>query len=140
MRAKEFIIENEQNTNVDSNLLMVLDSEKNRFAAADQSDPKIRLDSLINMVRSIPGSEMFNAGALISAYDNDPSLKNIIRDIKKDDSGVRYVYLKTDSDVEDAEIDDAEFDSNTDQELDTEKLAAERTVDQMSKRALKKRK
>jgi hypothetical protein len=139
MRAKEFILEENNNGITDSNLLMALNSLRNRYTSAAEEEPKIRVDSLINMVRSMPGSEMFNAGSLVSAYDNDPALKNIIKDIKKDDSGVRYIYLKSDE-FDDDTLDTADDFNSGDEELDTEKLAAERTVDQMSKRALKKRK
>jgi hypothetical protein len=139
MRAKEFILEENNNGITDSNLLMALDSLRNRYTSAAEEEPKIRVDSLINMVRSMPGSEMFNAGSLVSAYDNDPALKNIIKDIKKDDSGVRYIYLKSDE-FDDDTLDTTDGFDSGDEELDTEKLAAERTVDQMSKRAMKKRK
>jgi hypothetical protein len=140
MRAKEFIVEAENTEKTDSNLLTVLDSLRNRYMSADEEDPKIRVDSLINMVRSMPGSEMFNAGTLISAYDNDPALKNIVRAIKKDDSGVRYIYLKPNDGMGDQEFEEPDTSGGMDSELDTEKIEAERTVDQMSKRALKKRK
>lgn len=167
MRAREFIFEDsglgaDPTTN---NLKLVLDTLRSRYEAAHET-PKIRIRSVINMVRSMPGSEMFNIDNLMRSYDEDENLKNLISDIKKDPAtGVPYIFLKSaeedliakfdqepDSDLEpndmeqptdelglDKELpDDGNAPGGADQ-LDMERLSAEQTVDQMSKRALKKR-
>lgn len=164
MRAREFIFENEDDIGSDptaNNLKLVLDNLRSRYEAAHEV-PKIRVRSLINMVRSMPGSEMFNVDNLMQAYDEDENLKNLITDIKKDpDSGVPYVFLKSPEeellakfDQTPDELPSPADDSGIGDELppDVEtpggsggnqfgfdQLDPEQTVDQMSKRALKKR-
>lgn len=164
MRAREFIFEADDygadpTTN---NLKVVLDSLRSRYEAAHET-PKIRIRSVINMVRSMPGSEMFNIDNLMRLYDEDESLKNLITDIKKDpETGVPYIFLKSaeedliakfDQDLDTPPDDieeptdelglDNEMPSDTtssgSDQLDMGRLSAEQTVDQMSKRALKKR-
>lgn len=164
MRAREFIFENDDygadpTTN---NLKVVLDSLRSRYEAAHET-PKIRIRSVINMVRSMPGSEMFNIDNLMRVYDEDESLKNLITDIKKDpETGVPYVFLKSaeedliakfdqDLDTTPDDIEEPTDELGLDNEmppdatatgsdqLDMGRLSAEQTVDQMSKRALKKR-
>lgn len=164
MRAREFIFENEDAIVSDpttNNLKLVLDSLRSRYEAAHEV-PKIRVRSLINMVRSMPGSEMFNIDNLMRSYDEDENLKNLITDIKKDpDTGVPYVFLKSqedelldkfdqtsdelpeptdDSGLDDVLPPDAESpDEKGGDSFGLDQLSPEQTVDQMSKRALKKR-
>lgn len=143
MRAREFIREQSDPNNVIvTNLKNVLDSLRSRYVAAHE-EPKVRVDSVVNMVRSLPGSEMFNIDLLMSAYEDDDTLTNLISGIKRDkESDVPYVYLKTaEQDIlkgmnsEKSSMNNDEADN-----LDLEKMNAEKTVDQMSKRAMKKRK
>jgi DNA polymerase II large subunit len=86
MRAKEFAIEEILIPSL-SNLISILDNLRSK---TDQ----IRIDSLVNLVRKRPGSEMFNIDLLVDAYKNNEIVKNLVRDIKDDDSGVKYVHLK----------------------------------------------
>lgn len=142
MRAKEFIIENQNRGSVlTTNLISVLDTLRNRFGDFNE-EPRVRVDSLINMVRRIPGSEMFNVDTLKDLYDQDTTVKNLISNIKKDDSGNRYIYLSPaigqSGDIE-TELDM----DNADQPDSSGDVAAgpgpEATVQQMSKRALGRR-
>jgi hypothetical protein len=55
---------------------------------------QVRVDSLVNMIRKQPGSEMFNIDLLLSAVKEDPVIQNLVSEIKPDDTGVKYVYLK----------------------------------------------
>jgi hypothetical protein len=138
MRAKEFIVENRIKVST-TNLIGILDTLRNRFGDLGQ-EPRIRVDSLVNMVREIPGSEMFNVDTLKDLYDNDPAIKNMISSIKKDDSANRYIYLNPAigqaSDIE-TDLDSVNSDKQTDG-VDTGP-GPEATVSKMSKRALGRR-
>lgn len=85
MRAREFMFEDDTSSN--SNLVSTLSGLR---AKTDQ----VRVDSLVNMVRKQPGSEMFNIDLLLTAVKEDPVIQNLVREIKPDDTGVKYVYLK----------------------------------------------
>jgi hypothetical protein len=117
----------------------VLDTLRNRFGDFDE-EPRVRVDSLISMVRRIPGSEMFNVDTLKDVYDEDTTVKNLISNIKKDDSGNRYIYLSPaigqSGDIEtELDTDDA---GQTGGDVDAGQGPAN-TVSQMSKRALGRR-
>lgn len=85
MRAREFMFEDDTSSN--SNLVSTLSGLR---AKTDQ----VRVDSLVNMVRKQPGSEMFNIDLLLTAVKEDPVIQNLVSEIKPDDTGVKYVYLK----------------------------------------------
>lgn len=133
MRAREFIVEDNINVGAVSNLLTVLDNLRNKSQPGEQA-PSIRVDSLVNMIRRVPGSEMFNVDVLMSIYDKNSAIKNLIKDIKDDASGVKHIYLKPaiGQDIDDINV------AAEPEEPDTIK-SPEKTVDQMSKRALKRR-
>lgn len=140
MRAREFIVEDRTKI-LATNLVSVLDTLRNRFADIGQ-DPHIRVDSLISMVRKIPGSEMFNVDTLKDLYDQDPAVKNLISSIKKDDTGTRQIYLSPAigqvGDIETEPEPTVDIDSGVG---DIEKgPGPDTTVRQMSKRALGRRK
>lgn len=98
MRAREFVVEEEQSST--NNLISILSSLR---AKTDQ----IRVDSLINMVRRQPGSEMFNIDLLLDAVKEDPVIQSLVSEIKSDDTGVKYAYLKPlSSDDDDEAIQD----------------------------------
>ena len=123
MRAREFVVEGDSAPSTD-NLVSILSSLR---AKTDQ----IRLDSLVNMVRKQPGSEMFNIDLLTNAIKEDPIIQNLVKEIKSDDTGVKYVYLKqfTDDDDE-SETDIQSPDATAGSPADPEK-----TVATMAKRA-----
>jgi hypothetical protein len=97
MRAREFVVEEEQSST--NNLISILSSLR---AKTDQ----IRVDSLINMVRRQPGSEMFNIDLLMNAVKEDPVIQSLVSEIKSDDTGVKYAYLKPLSTDDDEAIQD----------------------------------
>jgi len=122
MRAREFVLEDVSSSNF--NLVTVLSGLR---AKTDQ----IRVDSLVNMVRKQPGSEMFNIDLLLNAVKEDPTVQNLVSEIKSDESGVKYVYFKelsTDDDEESSVT--APIDSATGGRPNPEK-----TVATMAKRA-----
>lgn len=133
MRAREFIVENDSGNRAVNNLLTVLDSLRNRYAGSSD-EPSIRVDSLVNMVRKVPGSEMFNVDTLMAAYDKNPAIKNLVKDVKDDANGIKTIHLKPAIGVIDpaAQI-------QAEPEEPTAVKSPEKTVDQMSKRALNRR-
>lgn len=105
MRLREFviessgigeIIEDEADIRGDSVLLTTLEALRNR--AHGHTVPKVRVDALVNLVKKLPGGEMFNAEALEQARKSNEAVKNLIKDIKDDENGVKYIYLATFSD------------------------------------------
>ena len=76
------------------------------------------------------GEQQFNLENLLAAHKNNQTVKNLIKDIKDDPSGVKYVYLEPFAD--DEETGDLTADG-------APKTAPERTVDSMAKSALAKR-
>lgn len=139
MRAREFIVEvggdgyleDEADTRGDDNLAGVL--ETLRHQAHDKHDvPMIRVESLINMVRNLPGTEMFTVENLMDAYKSNETIKNLVKDIKDNKDGIKYVYLTTFAD--DPETGDDTLSTAGDQVANPEK-----TIDSMAKRALAKR-
>jgi hypothetical protein len=103
MRAREFTFEGEFTPSA-TNLISVLETLRER---TDQ----IRVDSLVNLVRKKPGSEMFNVDILANLVKDNSAVKNMIQNISDDDSGVKYVYLKGLVDnIDDALPDDSVMD------------------------------
>lgn len=103
MRAREFTFEGEFTPSA-TNLISVLETLRER---TDQ----IRVDSLVNLVRKKPGSEMFNVDILADLVKDNSAVKNMIQNISDDDSGVKYVYLKGLVDnIDDALPDDSAMD------------------------------
>lgn len=136
MRLREFndkladdIIEDEADARGDANLITALEFLRNR-SHDKHLVPKVRVDSLIGMVKGT-GQQEFNLDSLLGAFKTNESVKNLIKDIKDDEHGVKYVYLKTFSD--DA-IDDAPTLASGSRAMNPEK-----TVDAMAQRALKNR-
>jgi hypothetical protein len=86
------------------------------------------VDALIHLVRNTPGGEAFNAESLKSCQQNDDAVKNLIANIKDDDSGVKYVYLNRED----------QFGADTMEVpggAEASKTAPEKTVSSMAKRA-----
>lgn len=147
MRLREFVtessglggmIEDEAESRGDSVLLTALEELRNR--AHGHSVPRVRVDALVNLIKRLPGGEMFNAEALENARKSNEAVKNLIADIKDDEvhdpaaggtSIVKYVYLTP-----------FEDDPFSDSEAGSEKVgqtAPEKTVSGMANRALSKR-
>jgi hypothetical protein len=122
------VLEDEADGRGDANLLITLEFLRNR-AHDTHIQPRIRVDSLINLVQGT-GEQQFNLENLLDAYKSNQTVKNLIKDIKDDPSGVKYVYLEPFAD--DEETGDLTLDG-------APKTAPERTVDSMAKSALAKR-
>lgn len=139
MRAREFlhegnigdIIEDEAETRGDSNLANALESWRNQVHGTHKI-PRIRVDTLVKIMRKMPGSEMFTIENLMDAYKDNEVIKNLVKEIKDDDNGIKYVYLKTFAD--EPETGDTSLSQTSD-----EIVSPEKTIDSMAKRALKKR-
>ena len=73
--------------------------------------PRVRVDSLINMVNMHNDGESFGNASLMNAFKTNQVVKNLIADIKDDErTGIKYVYLKPIDNSDDLEgsADDAE--------------------------------
>ena len=139
MRLREFIkedsgfegiIEDEAETRGDAVLATALEELRNR--AHGHTVPKVRVDALVNLVKRLPGGEMFNAEALEAARKSNEAIKNLIADIKDDADGVKYVYLTT---FKDDEFGNDELGATG----EVGQTAPEKTVSSMATRALGKR-
>ena len=137
MRAYEFlaespiddIIEDEADVRGDGNLASALESLRNQ-SHNTHDVPMVRVDSLINIVRNMPGTEMFSVDNLMDAYKSNDTIKNLVKDIKDNKDGVKYAYLTTFSDDPGDDTLDAAGSNISN---------PEKTIDSMAKRALAKR-
>ena len=123
-------------------LLTILSYLQNR-AADTHKQPRIRADSLINLVQGA-GYPQFNFDTLVNVTKNNDSVKNIIKDIKdvtvqakegkvtlgQGGELVKYVYINP------VDADDENIDTEQDSAPTT---APEKKVDAMAKRAAKAR-
>ena len=100
MRLNEFvydedIIEDEADARGDMDLITTLEFLRNQ-SAGKHLVPRVRVDSLINMINMHSDSETFSNSSLMDAFKTNDAVKNLIADIKDDEtSGIKYVYLKT---------------------------------------------
>ena len=87
-------IEDEADTRGDSALITALEWLRNEAEASGAVTPRVKVDTVIDRVRAIPGNEAFNYSALESAKEHNNTVKSLIKDIKDDDhTGSKYVYL-----------------------------------------------
>ena len=109
-------------------LMGILETMRNR-AHDTHSVPRVRADALINLVQR--DHPQFNLDTLEKALSNNETLKELIKDIKDDATGVKYIYLApfADDDEEMAAIGD----------MNAPRTPPERTGDSMAKSALAKR-
>jgi len=134
MRLHEFtdthasIIEDEAESRGDSNLIAALSFLQNR-SANQHLVPKVRADSLINMVKNT-GVDDFNLESLLNAHKTNDAVKSLIKDIKDDENGTKYIYLQS----------RAEDEATTDVgDMSAPRSPAEKVVGSMAKSALAKR-
>jgi hypothetical protein len=134
MRLHEFtdthasIIEDEAESRGDSNLIAALSFLQNR-SANQHLVPKVRADSLINMVKNT-GVNDFNLESLLNAHKTNDAVKSLIKDIKDDENGTKYIYLQS----------RAEDEATTDVgDMSAPRAPAEKVVGSMAKSALAKR-
>jgi len=104
MRLNEFvydedIVEDEAEARGDMDLITTLEFLRNQ-SAGKHLVPRVRVDSLINMINMHNGNETFSNPSLMNAFKSNEVVKNLIADIKDDEStGIKYVYLQpTDQD------------------------------------------
>ena len=123
------IIEDEANDPVINYLIEILESLQAR-AYNFHKIPRVRADSLINLVQM--EHPQFNLDILQNARTNNTVVKDLIKDIKDDATGIKYVYITQ-------YADDADEESKLPNDETAPKTAPEKTVDSMAKSALAKR-
>jgi len=124
-------IEDEADTRGDSALITALEWLRHEATQSSAVTPRVKVDTVIERVRAIPGNEAFNYAALEAANEHNETVKSLIKDIKDDDkTGAKYIYLALPENTVD----------------DTDPLGAEtaepgdpaKVVSSMAKRAAKK--
>lgn len=121
------MLEDEADGRGDENLITALEYLRNR-SHDTHVQPRIRADSLINLIQTI-GEQQFTLDNLLDALKNNQTVKNLVKDVKDDSNGVKYVYLEPFADEDDSDLLDT----------DSPKSAPEKTVGAMAKSALAKR-
>lgn len=130
MRACEFIVEGDSPSIF--NLANTLEELRSR---TDQ----IRVDSLVKLVRAKPGSEMFNVDILMDLFKNNDTIKNMITNIDRDESGVGQVTLKNLDRSDDLELELGKPEVDLSKPDAGSEFDPQKTVSTMAKRAAKKR-
>ena len=122
------MLEDEADGRGDANLITTLEFLRNR-AHDTHVQPRVRADSLINLVQKT-GDQQFTLENLLDAYSDNENIKALVKDIKDDSTGVKYVYLQPFAD-------DSEMAAIGDE--NAPRTAPEKTVDAMAKSALANR-
>lgn len=128
--ALDEIIEDEANDPVISYLLEVLEALHDR-SRDTHVIPRVRADSLINIIQL--RHPQFNLDVLEKAKTNNEQVKSLIKDIKDDNTGVKYVYLTPYADEQGG------LEGGDEMGADMPMTAPEKTVNSMAKSALSKR-
>ena len=123
MRLDEFI-HSPKNT-PESNLTTALELIRHRYKDKQQL-PKISTQSLINLVLNT--DKTFDYDALVSANENNPALKNLIKSYNKD-----YIELRPAGDLDDTDA------TTTNTPAGDTATAPVDTVSNMAKQAARKR-
>jgi hypothetical protein len=88
------VIEDEADTRGDAALITALEWLRNEAQQSSAVTPRVKVDTVIERVRAIPGNEAFNYAALESAKEHNEVVKSLIKDIKDDEkTGSKYIYL-----------------------------------------------
>lgn len=85
------MLEDEAEGRGDANLITTLEFLRNR-AHDTHVQPRVRADSLINLVQTT-GDQQFTLDNLLDSFKDNEKVKNLIKDIKDDSNGVKYIYL-----------------------------------------------
>ena len=125
MRITE-LVHSPKNT-PESNLTTALELIRNRYSDDKQAPVKIKTQSVINLVLNT--DKTFDYDALVSANENNPAVKNLIKSFNKD-----YVELRPAGEY--ADDDDATTTNSPDGDPTQNPVD---DVDSMAKRAAKKR-
>lgn len=123
------MIEDEAETRGDMVLATALEELRNR--AHGHTVPRVRMDALVNLVKRLPGGEMFNSAALEDARKSNDTIKNLIKDVKEDENGIKFVYL--------APFEDDGFGGDSTAGTDAAAAGNEKTVAAMAGRAASNR-
>lgn len=88
-------IEDEAETRGDAALITALEWLRNEAAQSNAVTPRVKVDTVIERVRAIPGNEAFNYANLDAAIKSNESVKNMVQGTPKDDpqTGGKYLYL-----------------------------------------------
>jgi hypothetical protein len=87
-------IEDEADTRGDSALITALEWLRHEATNSNAVTPRVKVDTVIERVRNIPGNEAFNYAALEAANEHNETVKSLIKDIKDDEkTGAKYIYL-----------------------------------------------
>lgn len=87
-------IEDEADTRGDSALITALEWLRHEATESNAVTPRVKVDTVIERVRAIPGNEAFNYAALEAANEHNDTVKSLIKDIKDDEkTGAKYIYL-----------------------------------------------
>ena len=87
-------IEDEADSRGDSALITALEWLRNEATQSSAVTPRVKVDTVIDRVRNIPGNEAFNYAALEAANEHNKVVQTLIKDIKDDDkTGSKYIYL-----------------------------------------------
>lgn len=88
------VIEDEADSRGDASLITALEWLRSEAEQSNAVTPRVAVDTVIDRVRNIPGSEAFNFAALDAAYKSNEAVKSLIKKIEDDTStGTKYVYL-----------------------------------------------
>jgi len=89
-------IEDEADTRGDAALITALEWLRNEASQSNAVTPRVKVDTVIERVRAIPGNEAFNFANLDAAIKSNDLVKNIVQGSPKDDpqTGGKYIYLK----------------------------------------------
>jgi hypothetical protein len=94
MEFVDEVIEDEADSRGDSALITALEWLRNQAEQSSAITPRVKVDTVIDRVRAIPGNEAFNYANLEGAKEHNETVKSMIKDIKDDDkTGEKYVYL-----------------------------------------------
>jgi hypothetical protein len=87
-------IEDEADTRGDSALITALEWLRHEATNSNAVTPRVKVDTVIERVRNIPGNEAFNYAALEAANEHNDTVQSLIKDIKDDEkTGAKYIYL-----------------------------------------------
>lgn len=123
-------IEDEADSRGDSALITALEWLRHEATESSAVTPRVKVDTVIERVRAIPGNEAFNFAALDAAYDHNETVKGLIKDIKDDEkTGSKYIYLSLPENTVD--------EPTPDSEQGTDPAASAKIVSKMASNAAK---
>jgi hypothetical protein len=103
-RIMDEVIEDEAETRGDSALITALEWLRNEAQQSSAVTPRVKVDTVIERVRHIPGNEAFNFAALDAAFKSNDSVKALVKKIEDDThSGSKYIYLSQPENTVDSE-------------------------------------